>query len=88
MKTRIFVSLVLLAVWGFLNRGIFQPIDTIAKNTLAVSTVNGGNAAYVSQQAYGASTDLLAFVSGIALIFILIAIWVKPFNKNFKKFFN
>lgn len=76
MKIRIFSTIVILALWGFLNKGLFYSADVIAKNTLAVSTVNGGDAAFVAQQSYDAAP--FSMVGTVLLIIVLIGIWAQP----------
>lgn len=70
-----------IAVWSFLNRGIFAPADIVAKNTLAVSTVNGGDGAFIAQQAYNAGSESLVLVSSLAIGSLLVFIWAKPLSK-------
>lgn len=83
MKIRILITVLSLAVWGFLNRGIFQPVDILTKNTLAVATVNGGDGAFVAQNAYNAFSPLFSGISTVALIVLIVAIWAKTISKNF-----
>lgn len=81
MKTRIALTVLSLSGWGFLNRGIFYPVDVVAKNTLAVATVNGGDAAFIAQNAYDAGSNALMFASTIAILSLLVFIWAKPLSK-------
>jgi hypothetical protein len=81
MKTRIALTTLLLAGWGFLNRGIIYPVDVVAKNTLAVNTVNGGDAAFIAQNAYNAGSNSLTLVSTVVILSLLVLVWAKPLSK-------
>jgi hypothetical protein len=80
MKIRIALTILLLAAWGFINRGIIYPVDVVTKNALAVNTVNGGDGAYIAQEAYNASGNMLTPVSSIVLFFLLLGLWLKVIN--------
>lgn len=81
MKIKIGFTLALLLGWGFLNRGIFYPVDVIAKNTLAVSTVNGGDAAYIAQTAYTTGSATFAALSSLVLLSLLAVVWASELKK-------
>ena len=84
MKIKIGFTLALLFGWGFLNRGIFYPVDVIAKNTLTVSTVNGGDAAFVAQTAYSTGSTSIAAFSSLALLSLLAVVWASELKKLFQ----
>jgi hypothetical protein len=79
MKTRIALYLLSLATLGFLRHAIFSPATTVAENTAAVATVNGGDAAFVAQQALHATTGFPFTL--IAFLVITALFWASPFNK-------
>ena len=81
MKIKIGFTLALLIGWGFINRGILYPVDVIAKNTLAVSTVNGGDVAYIAQTAYSTGSHYLVILSSVALLSLLAVVWASEVKK-------
>lgn len=83
MKTRIIITLLLTAFWGFLNRGLFYTVDVVAKNTLAVNTVNGGDGALLAQNTYMGAGPVFVIVSTLVLLGIIIGIWSKTISKWF-----
>lgn len=83
MKIRIAVTVILVALWGFLNRGVFYTADQLAGQTLAVNTVNGGDAALLAQNAYHAATPTLNVLGLIGFLALIVAIWFAPVAKLF-----
>lgn len=76
MKTRIISTVLIVALWGALKNGVFYTADVVAKNTLAVATVNGGNDALLAQNTYAATA--VSWIGSLIFVAILAAIWWKP----------
>jgi hypothetical protein len=51
MKLKIVSFVVIVAILSFLNTYLAEPVAVLAKNKAAVATVNGGDAAFVGQNA-------------------------------------
>jgi hypothetical protein len=83
MKIRIIVSVLLVALWGFLNRGVFYTVDQVAGQTLAVNTVNGGDGALLAQNAYHAAAPTISTLGTLAFLGLFVAIWFAPLSKLF-----
>lgn len=81
MKTRIALTLAVLLGLPFLNQAIFSPVETIVKNQAVVATVNGGDAAFVAQEAVHAGVSLGSTLLVIAGLVALILIWATPIKK-------
>jgi hypothetical protein len=81
MKTRIVLTLALLVGATFLERALFHPVEAIAKNSVAVSTVNGGDAAFVAQQAVHSASALGHVLVGFAVLAALVTIWFPAIKK-------
>ncbi len=85
MKVRITTTIALLAIWGFLNRGIFYTADQVIGQKLAVDTVNGGDAALLAQNAYNASFSGFTLISAAIFLFLLGTIWYEPVKNLFSE---
>jgi hypothetical protein len=83
MKTRIILTIASLLAWGWLSRALFTPATAIAKNYAVVNTVNGGDSAYIAQQALDASTNTASIVYALVLVGVLISIWAAPVKHIF-----
>jgi len=81
MKTRIVSTLALLASAHFLDEALFHPAETIVKNNVAVATVNGGDAAFVAQQAVNSASSTGHFLFGAAVLVAVVAIWFPVVKK-------
>ena len=79
MKTRIIATVLIMTVWGALKYGFFYTADVVTKNTLAVSTVNGGNDALLAQNTYGAVA--VSWIGSMVFLAILFGIWWKPITE-------
>ena len=82
MKVRILITVILLAFYGWFLRGIARPVGVIAKNTAVVATVNGGDEAYVAQEALRESFNYGPFVSFGMLTGALILVWRGQFKSK------
>jgi hypothetical protein len=82
MKTRIVLYLASLALWGFLRNALFVPAFVVAQNVSAVATLNGGDTAFVSQQALSAGAGLP--VSFAVFVILTAAFWFTPISNALK----
>lgn len=85
MKTRIALTLGLIIGAPFLDNSLLHPAETIVKNNVAVSTLNGGDAAFVTQQAVHSASSFGHILFYVAFLTILFAIWFAPVNKWINK---
>lgn len=70
MKTKTVLFLILAAIWVFLADSVFSGISTLARQYVAVDTVQSSDAAWIRQQALEESSRL-PWVSGpIAVLFV------------------
>jgi hypothetical protein len=81
MKTRIALTLGVLVGAPFLDKALFHPAETIVKNNVAVSTLNGGDGAFVAQQAVHSASSLGHILFGAVVLAVLVAIWFAPIKK-------
>jgi hypothetical protein len=80
MKTRIFLTLALLIGLPVLNRVLVEPAEAVVKNQAAVATLNGGDAAFVAQQAVDAGFATGSTLLLLALVVSLGFIWFPVFK--------
>jgi len=83
MKTRIALTLAVILGLPFLNQVFFDSVETIVKIPAAVATVNGGDAAFVAQQAVHAGFSLGSVLLALGGILALVLIWAAPVKKLF-----
>lgn len=83
MKTRIALTLAVILGGGALDRALFSPVATIVKNQAAIATVNGGDSAFVAQQAIHTGVSLGSVLLLIAGLVALVLIWTNPVKKLF-----
>ncbi len=83
MKTRIALTLGLLVGAHFLDNALFHPVETIVKNNVAVATVNGGDAAFVAQQAVNSGSSLAHSLFLAAFVVAVFSVWYAPLKKAF-----
>lgn len=81
MKIRILFTLIIIAAWGFFQRGLFVPANTLIKNKLAAATVNGGDTAYVAQNAYNVAGSAFSWGAALVLFAALVVIWFAQLKK-------
>lgn len=84
MKTRIALTFGVLVGAPFLDNALFHPVETIAKNNVAVATVNGGDAAFVAQQAVHSASNLGHITFGVFIMALIAIIWFAPLKKWLK----
>ena len=85
MKTRITLSVIALLLWGWFSRALLVPVTVVAKNAAAVATVNGGDAAFVAQQATNTTVNYSLHLYAAALLVVLILIWAAPVKRLFSQ---
>lgn len=85
MKTRIALTLALLLGLPLLNKALIEPTQTIVKNQAAVATVNGGDAAFVTQQAINSGFSLTTILLFLGALVVLFFIWASTVKKIFSE---
>ena len=84
MKIRIILTVLVIVFAGWFSRAVGQPISTVARNTSAVATLNGGDVAYTTQATVDATLSLnwLAFGTFLALSGIWYGPVIRAFNES------
>ncbi len=81
MKTRIVITLLVVLGAYFIDNALFHPVETLVKNNVAIATVNGGDSAWVLQQAAQTSLSGTHAAFYIGYLVALTAIWWTPVCK-------
>lgn len=76
MKTRIILFILTFIMYGFISRALLQPSTVLIKNVATVSTVNGGNSEYLTQQAINHATSYGWWSLGALVIIVIF--WYGP----------